>query len=176
MLICLLKVVYSSVCITMPAAVPGPWKKKEHVFLSTAIAKKKHKLRSVWTPPPLPAARGPWQSRASHRACRCAWRPWQARAKVEARLQLEVHLERAPFSPTQTPPMPSRRRPLAPRRGATAGHSRRLVRYRTLALSPRRVLPSRHRPLALHHASAGHSRRARAPWRREKLARSHGGS
>ena len=49
--------------------------KKQHAFLSTTIAKKKHELRSVWTPPPLPAAHGPWQSRASHRACRCAWRP-----------------------------------------------------------------------------------------------------
>ena len=74
MLICLLKVVSSSVCITMPAAVPGPWKKSNTLSFPQP-SPKKHELRSVWTPPPLPAARGPWQSRASHRACRCAWRP-----------------------------------------------------------------------------------------------------
>jgi len=70
----------------------------------------------------------------SHQCRRGARRQWQARAKVEPRLQLEVHLEWAPFSPTQTPPMPSRRRPLAPARPhcrpfasprAATGHLRR---------------------------------------------------
>ena len=72
----------------------------------------------------------------SHQCRQGARRPWQARAKVEARLQLEVHLERAPFSPTQTPPMPSRRKPLALRHGTTAGHSRRLVPLQDTCVEP----------------------------------------